>query len=173
MARHYRDIDFQPAPPGWRMIFLAGDGKAVWKYPVPGWLIQEEADDEYEPVTGTAPHDRERRVIPAFWSAAFGIELQPADIDGDNPTWVLGPGQPDPTEEEIAQEHRSVAEAAAREANGKLAGRYFDTVIAPRLRDDGKRADHISYARGKYIRDTWADPAELDRMRAHFASNDE
>jgi hypothetical protein len=163
---HYRDIDFRPAPPGWRMYFLAGNGVGLRTYPVAGWLIQEATGEEYEPQTEVPAQDRDRRVVPAFWNRDFGVELQPADLGGDDPQWVLGPGQPDPTAEEIAEAHRAAAQAQTEKANGELAGRCFDEIIAPEMRSVGIPTDMIRLHRRRYVRETCADPEALRRLQA-------
>lgn len=172
-VRPYRDIGFQAAPPGWRMIFLARNGHGVWTYPIPGWLVQERTDDQYEPLISTPSHDRERRVVPAFWSQAFGVELQPADIDDDDPVWVLGPGQPDPTEDEIVEAHREAATVAANLAARNLARRFFDAVIVPQLRGEGKSEQDVVSSRRRFVRDNVTNQEALDRFRAHFSVSDQ
>jgi hypothetical protein len=100
----WRDIDFRPAPPGWRAVYIDVDGNARTEH-VAGWLIQEE---EFYGQTGrkhprgdTQMEDRDRRVVPAFhYADEFGVTL--VGVDVVRGLWrILAPGQPDPTSEEI------------------------------------------------------------------------
>lgn len=93
----FRTVDFRPAPPGWRVVFLDGTGRAAIT-PMPGWLIQEEVEvegDEERP-TGT-------RDVVASYVEENGVE----PIRGDAYFWyVLAPGEDGPTPEEQAAQHR-------------------------------------------------------------------
>jgi hypothetical protein len=100
----WRDIDFRPAPPGWRAVYLGSEGDVRIEY-LAGWLIQEEElyghSGRKHPREDTRPEDRDRRVTPAFHAAAqFGAEL--VEVESVEGLWrILPPGEPDPTAEEI------------------------------------------------------------------------
>ena len=100
---HWRTIDFRPAAPGWRVIYLNRAGDGTETLPLAGWLIEEEADGDFEALTGIPHHDRNRRIVPGIWAAGIGMDVVPADEDGDGPSWVLAASDPDPDEAQIAQ----------------------------------------------------------------------
>lgn len=102
----FRTVDFRPAPPGWRIAYATADGTRV--KPMPGWLIREEVEydtDTYDVVARTGARD----VVAAH---LVGSEAERAD--GHDDFWrVLGPGEPDPTAEEVAAKMARRAERAA------------------------------------------------------------
>ncbi|WP_435589792.1 hypothetical protein [Micromonospora aurantiaca (nom. illeg.)] len=93
----WNDIDFRPAPPGWRAVFVdpAEADTQVEIVPIPGWLIQEDLHDA-----------RSRRVVAA---AQFEGNPHLVDVDdgGDDPRdpgtfWkILPPGAAEPTTAEV------------------------------------------------------------------------
>jgi hypothetical protein len=113
MTSVWRDIDFRPAPPGWRVIEIGDDG---WNaLPLAGWVIQELAREGREPsyddlALDMPAEDRPRRVAPAVHENAWLL----SELDPD--VWVFGPGQPDPTDAEIAAERTLRAQDAIRHA---------------------------------------------------------
>ncbi|NJP28074.1 hypothetical protein FLW53_28515 [Microbispora sp. SCL1-1] len=94
----YRSVDFHPAPPGWRSVFLADDG-TITTEPMPGWLIQEEIEFDAETFEDISPTGY-RRVVASYMD---GAELEPvSDFSG---FWcVISPDQPLPTAEQAAEE---------------------------------------------------------------------
>ncbi len=75
----WRDIDFRPAPPGWRAVYLEADGTVSTEH-IAGWLIQEEESHaqsgRQHPRGDISPEDHNRRVVPAFHHVqAFGAVL--------------------------------------------------------------------------------------------------
>ena len=62
LRQAWRTLDFKPATPGWRVVYLDPDKRAVLQ--VPGWLIQE---SYFYDLPDDQAHDDdapERRVIP-------------------------------------------------------------------------------------------------------------
>jgi hypothetical protein len=109
-----RIIDFRPAPPGWRLVYLMdGTPEGYVTAPMPGWLIQEEVyysrqdtiDDEDTP----APANRGRSVTAAGCDGAY---LFPAE-SAENFWRVLGPDEDDPLDEQVEEEKASRREAAS------------------------------------------------------------
>ncbi|MBY8879754.1 hypothetical protein [Actinacidiphila acidipaludis] len=100
MGRDYRfnTIDFRPAAPGWRYVVLAEDG-TMQVLPLPGWLIQEEIEypsagsDDGTP-TGS------RRVVAAR------MEDDYVEAFSSMPSFwcVIGPGEDEPSQQEVAEE---------------------------------------------------------------------
>lgn len=93
----FRTVDFRPAPPGWRIAFATTLGPVV--EPMPGWLIREEV--EYDTRTeDVVACTGSREVV-----ATIVVESEAAPADSHPDFWhVLGPGEPDPTPEETAEE---------------------------------------------------------------------
>jgi len=118
----WNTIDFRPAPPGWRAIYLhPGEREVV---PIAGWLIQErytqhgqspprlvDTLNEDEQVFG-----RQRRVIPGFVSIDGDWTVRPIDMydNGTDVWYVLAPGDPEPD----ASEERQARVSEARWRNG-------------------------------------------------------
>lgn len=96
----FRTIDFRPAPPGWRIAYTITPEEPRIE-PMPGWLIREEVEIRYEGETcEVIARTGTREVVAARMDEA---EVAPATNDVD--FWcVLGPGEPDPTPEEYAEE---------------------------------------------------------------------
>ncbi|AVT37402.1 hypothetical protein C6W10_14040 [Plantactinospora sp. BB1] len=88
--------------------------------PMPGWLVQEEADGEdwetgvERPDVDCPPEDRRRRVVSAILDSGDG-EPVPADL-AHRAYRVLGPGEPDLTGEALAdlQDSERWADRVAR-----------------------------------------------------------
>ena len=114
----WNTIDFRPAPPGWRVVYLHPGGRDV--VPIAGWLIQERYTQ-----TGNFPDDladdlhadeqvcgRQRRVIPGYVSVEYGWTVWPIDKyeGGDAEIWhVLPPGAPKPDAADEQNERASRA----------------------------------------------------------------
>jgi hypothetical protein len=115
MTREWRDIDFRPAPNGWRVLYLDDTEEVGWgAWPMAGWLIQEYAEDDgYHEGVGAdedrKPGDRPRRVIAAV---VEDLELVPVDSPMFDPWTIIGPGDPDPTREQAERAVRSRLEAS-------------------------------------------------------------
>ena len=118
MSRHtWRDIDFRPAPTGWRVWFVSEDN--AWQRPVAGWLIQERAiydeyDDDPTPDYGTDVADRPRRVATATYEESILLAFE----DDPNGYAVIAPGESDPTADDIA-EQTAVQRAAGERRRAK------------------------------------------------------
>lgn len=109
MSNWWNTIDFHPAPPGWRVVYLYPQIRQT--FPIAGWLIQDRYTqgvvdpypvsidlDSEEQVLG-----RRRRVIPGIVTEVYDWAVQAIDDnheDNDNIWKVLAPGEPDPTDEE-------------------------------------------------------------------------
>ena len=109
----WRTIDFRPAPAGWRAIGLSEDedGRGWYSLALPGWLIQEEC--RYAGAAMDEPaEDRDRRIVAAFDENG---RLWEADESMTDFWYVVGPGDPDPSQEEATRER------ACRERNAQAA----------------------------------------------------
>lgn len=97
----WTEVDFRPAPLGWRLVYLIDDQVQI--VPMPGWLIEEQHEDR-APFTRTGS----RRVV-----AADMDEYAVDSVAGRSAFWmVLGPEQDEPTPDDIT------AEITRRWANG-------------------------------------------------------
>jgi len=107
-VRAWRTLDFKPAPPGWRVIYLnPGDREVL---PMAGWLVQ---DSYLLDLATTEEHEddtTERRVIAAVCTDAEGWTVRAVDDDEDHLWTVLAPGEPEPTQDEEAAERARRAE---------------------------------------------------------------
>jgi hypothetical protein len=105
---NWRVIDFRPAPPGWRAMYvLDNNGQPdLASQPLAGWLIQEECrgyDRTGRFVTVEAePDDRMRRIVAAELTGVVPGEVVEV---GANVWMVLGPEQPDPSREQVLAEY--------------------------------------------------------------------
>ena len=113
----WRDIDFRPAPPGWRAVYLGTHGTVSTEH-IAGWLIQEEESHaqsgRQHPRGDISPEDRNRRIVAAFHNLQ-AIAALPVEVDAIGGLWrILAPGQPDPTAEEINAAAEGVDGAMAR-----------------------------------------------------------
>jgi hypothetical protein len=120
----WNTIDFRPAPPGWRVVFLWDKQREV--LPIAGWLIQERysqgSQDPY-PLSDALGDDekvfgRRRRVIAGTAVKGYGWVVQAIDdnLDDVADVWrILGPGEPEATDEEEKEER--AARAAKKPAN--------------------------------------------------------
>lgn len=110
-----RTIDFRPAPTGWRIVWLSALEAGYSTSPLPGWLIQEEvARDELTDHPLDTPDERDRYVMPAFLRDGF----VPESVEGIPEFWyVIGPGEPPPTDEEVAAERAARAHRAQSKAS--------------------------------------------------------
>jgi hypothetical protein len=112
LSRAWRTLDFKPAPPGWRVVYLNSDKRQV--VPMAGWIVQElylldiDADQAHD------VESPERRVFPGVCLDAYGWEVEPVDSDASLLWMILGPGQTEPGEEEEAEERARRAEDARR-----------------------------------------------------------
>lgn len=107
----FRAVDFRPAE-GWRSAWITADGFDV--VPMPGWLVREEFEYE-EPNGEDDARSTGYRDVVATRVEDHAIEA----IDSlDRSFWfVYGPGQPEPTEKELADEiARRKATQAAKNA---------------------------------------------------------
>lgn len=102
----YRTLGFQPAPPGWRTVWL--DDQGIHIYPMPGWITQTEA--EYDGFSHEYLRDTDYRNTVATRVEDYGVE--PIRVSDGHFWFVLGPDEPEPTKEEAA------AERARRKAAG-------------------------------------------------------
>ena len=104
-----RIIDFRPAPEGWHIVHLNTDTAEWSRYALVGWLIQEDEEGHRSVVAGEVDGDGEiRAAIMGLWNVSAW--------------YVAGPGDPDPTREEVEQELASRQERrrkhlASREPN--------------------------------------------------------
>lgn len=98
-------VGFSPAPIGWRAVYVLGAGQS-YSVPVPGWELQERWFESHEfadpEPSGDEPvGNRMRQVVPTIMGErqyVMAADLEPG-------FWqVLGPGELDPTSEEIAEE---------------------------------------------------------------------
>jgi hypothetical protein len=117
----WRDIDFRPAPPGWRAVYLDTHGTVSTEH-IAGWLIQEEVSHaqsgRLHPRGDISAEDRNRRVVPAFHDVqASGAVLVGIDVIA-GPWRILAPGQPDPTAEEINAAGADGVDGAITRAGG-------------------------------------------------------
>ncbi|MFF4836584.1 hypothetical protein [Streptomyces sp. NPDC001315] len=95
----FRTVDFRPAPEGWRTAWITADGLDV--LPMPGWLVREEFEYDSPNSDDSARSTGYRDVIAARVED-YGIEAIDAT---DTSFWfILGPGQSEPTKEEVAAE---------------------------------------------------------------------
>jgi hypothetical protein len=109
----WHNVSFTPAGPGWRAIYLDPiHDNGYFTHALAGWLVQEQV--EYHDALHLSPKPpargelRHRRVIAADADAESG-EVMPAE-NADNFYRIAGPGEPDPTPEQIADAHREYAE---------------------------------------------------------------
>ncbi|MFI1394091.1 hypothetical protein [Streptomyces sp. NPDC020681] len=92
----FRVIDVRPTD-GWRVALITPNGLSL--EPMPGWLVQEEVeyDDHTLEDTGLTGF---RQIVA---SVCVDGDLQPIDDVGG--FWlVIGPGQLEPTPDEVAKE---------------------------------------------------------------------
>ena len=102
-------------PAGWRAVYLESEQRTV--FPVAGWLIQ----DSYLYDSGAdkliPDDDPERRVIPGTCTEPYGWLVEPVDLDKELLWMILGPGEPEPTDEDEAAE-RARREEDRRQRRG-------------------------------------------------------
>lgn len=90
-------VDFRPAPSGWRIAYATTLGSIV--EPMPGWIVREEV--ECNTNTGDVVTRSGLREVVAAGLVEY--EVTPANEIPDF-WYVIGPGNPDPTPEEIEEE---------------------------------------------------------------------
>ncbi|HEY9416965.1 MAG TPA: hypothetical protein VIQ30_19580 [Pseudonocardia sp.] len=91
MTGNWHTIDFRPAPPGWRVASLSNDTGKVTYYALPGWLVQADEDGDHRVVAGEVDWDGEvARQLIGLWNVSAW--------------YVLGPGDPDPSPDEVKEE---------------------------------------------------------------------
>lgn len=115
LERAWRTVDFKPALPGWRALYLDTDERLV--LPVVGWLIQE---SYYLDLVSSEAHvddySPERRVIPGTCAEPYGWEVEPVDRGAEFMWKLLAPGEPEPSEEEEQAERARRADERKRGA---------------------------------------------------------
>jgi hypothetical protein len=106
MSNHteHRPVSFEPAPTGWRAVFLADTNTGYDTLALAGWLLVEEVSaDRYsniDPHTTPAPEHRRRK-----YAAAVVMEGELADVTGYENFWfVASPEAELPTAEHAAAE---------------------------------------------------------------------
>lgn len=107
MSYQWRDIDFRPAPAGWRVIFVAPKPPHWFSRPLAGWIIQEQAHLDHRghvEADNLAASDRDRRIVAGVHDPEGQLVLEAAISDWYGEVWlVVGPGQEDPTTNEAKQ----------------------------------------------------------------------
>ena len=106
MSNHteHRPVGFEPAPSGWRAVFLKDAEPGYDTVALAGWLLVEEVSaDRYSniaPATTPAPEYRRRKYV-----AAVVMEGELADVGGYENFWfVADPDATPPTAEDVAAE---------------------------------------------------------------------
>src|SRR3712207_6723155 len=103
----WHDVDFRPAPPGWRAIYLDAQDRPVVEQ-IAGWLIQEKGARPVPPAHPESPRPV-RRVVPAFHRVAdWGVDPIPLDQVAGLYR-IVAPGEAVPSAEEIADEKAAAA----------------------------------------------------------------
>ncbi|HEV7961711.1 MAG TPA: hypothetical protein VGP57_04135 [Actinoplanes sp.] len=92
MAYEWVDVDFRPAPSGWRVAYVDAAKNKITHVAMAGWMLQVHTGADRN-------DDRERRVVPAVHGGMNGLpvgEVVAAECVAE--VWaVLGPGEPDLT----------------------------------------------------------------------------
>jgi hypothetical protein len=73
--------------------------------PIAGWLVQE--GFTYNEQEGEAAKPEHHRIVPGICAEGFSWSVEPIDenLNADLETWkVLGPGEPEPTDDEVRVE---------------------------------------------------------------------
>lgn len=77
-AEGWRTVDFRPAPPGWRAVYLP-PGQPTYQHAMPGWLVQATDDGRYR-VTAGALALQDVTPVPAA-GEDFWLLLSPEEGD--------------------------------------------------------------------------------------------
>ena len=120
-------VDFRPAAPGWRAVYLfPGEDKTIEVEPLAGWLIED-----IERSSGA----RDRAVRPAVYSMDSGL----IQVEDDEALWrLLGPGEDLPGNDEVEAEIARLRAAKAppqppvaewHELLGPLSMRTMNTML--------------------------------------------
>jgi hypothetical protein len=140
----FRDIDFRPiAESGWRALFVLEEGDHDVS-PLAGWLVQEGWDhDRDEPIDGTKPADRYRRIIAAVASGDHDGSVEAVDAWEENMDFksfvrLLLPGEPEPDAEAIGKIHARHIEDRDRKVahRRELAAKDAPKVLASLSRSE-------------------------------------
>lgn len=94
----FRTVDFRPAPEGWRIAWITEDRLDI--APMPGWIIREEF--EYDSPNSDDGRSTGARDIVAARVEDWGVE--PVESVDGGFWFILGPGEPQPTEDEVTAE---------------------------------------------------------------------
>ncbi|MEU9183355.1 hypothetical protein AB0D14_02055 [Streptomyces sp. NPDC048484] len=94
----FRTVDFRPAPEGWRIAWLTQGRLDI--APMPGWIIREEF--EFDSSTSEDGRSTGARDIAAARVEDWGVE--PIEATDSGFWFILGPGEPRPTEDEVTAE---------------------------------------------------------------------
>lgn len=106
MSTHteHRPVSLEPAPTGWRAVFLADTDSGYDTITVAGWLLVEEVNaDRYsniDPKATPAPEHRRRKYV-----AAVVMEGELAAVTGYENFWFVADPQAElPSAEDAAEE---------------------------------------------------------------------
>jgi hypothetical protein len=132
MNQGWRNLDFRPAPAGWRAAWI-DDAGTLTVEAMPGWLIQEVEwydDDGTNAEQTQEPGDRERRVIATFASQEEVLGIDDALSENGDIWKLVAPGEPDPTEVEAHIEFARRQAEEERRAEWREAHPAPDRTVA-------------------------------------------
>lgn len=95
----FRTADFRPAPEGWRTVWITQQGMTI--APMPGWIIREEYEFDTPNSDGRSTGSRD---VVAGRLEEYGVE--PIDFTDKSFWFILGPGEAEPGDAEVAAEIR-------------------------------------------------------------------
>lgn len=94
----FRTVDFRPAPEGWRIAWIIKNRLDI--APMPGWIVREEF--EYDSPNSDDGRSTGSRDVVATRVEDYGIE--PIEASDRSFWFILGPGESEPTAEEVEAE---------------------------------------------------------------------